>query len=229
MPAGFPDGTPGRRPDLAAITRDEDSAGAGADHLPQRPAPDPRRRPSAGRDDEQCKGELADGDKNIFTTVSQARGWRLVTIGPQYGNADAIWEQARDPSVVMAGLVVPAIHVFCPSGARTSRDERRQVRRCSVGPTKKTWLAGTSPAMTGEGGAAAPRAGPGRAQFAERIAPSCLDSADVPANPPCVCSKPKNSARSRCAPQRGRLRPWPCLCCAQPAEGFFATLIAGLL
>jgi hypothetical protein len=47
-------GFPGRHPGTAAgplsgLPRTQDSAGAGADHLPRRPAPVPARRPPAGR------------------------------------------------------------------------------------------------------------------------------------------------------------------------------------
>ncbi len=63
-------GFPGRHPGTAAgplprLLATTDSAGAGADHLPRRPAPVPGRRPSAGRDGRQCKGGFAGGDNRV--------------------------------------------------------------------------------------------------------------------------------------------------------------------
>jgi hypothetical protein len=59
-------GFPGRHPGTAAgpfagLPRAKDFAGAGADHLPRRPAPVPRRRPSAGRDGWRIKVGIAAG------------------------------------------------------------------------------------------------------------------------------------------------------------------------
>ena len=48
---GFPRRHPGTAAGpLSRLLPTRESAGAGADHLPRRPAPDPGRRPSAGRD-----------------------------------------------------------------------------------------------------------------------------------------------------------------------------------
>jgi len=129
MPAGFPDGTPGRRPDHAAITRDEDSAGAGADHLPQRPAPDPRRRPSAGRDGRSVK---AGGGAGITGKVMPGR---------PAGHAAACPHQRHGRA--------------CPGHPRIfwRTAWTRAIPSSSAGWRRnKTWMAGTSPAMTERGG-----------------------------------------------------------------------------
>ena len=60
-------GFSGRHPGTAAgpfagLPRREDSAGAGADALPRRPAPVPGRRPSAGRDGPEDRGGWGNGD-----------------------------------------------------------------------------------------------------------------------------------------------------------------------
>ena len=59
-------GFPGRHPGTAAgpssrLLAARDSAGAGADYLPRRPAPVPGRRPSAGRDGRRIREGLAAG------------------------------------------------------------------------------------------------------------------------------------------------------------------------
>ena len=55
---------------LAGLPRREDSAGAGAGHLPQRPAPVPGRRPSAGRDGRSIE---AGGEAGICGRVMPGR------------------------------------------------------------------------------------------------------------------------------------------------------------
>ena len=134
MPAGFPDGTPGRRPDPVAIARKKDSAGAGADHLPQRPAPDPRRRPSAGRDERSIN---AGGEAWISGRVIPG-GRAAVAAGHTDCSTTAHPRASGDPA--FSGPT----YVFGKLDSRVRGNERREGSPSFV--CRFGILAGTSPA-----------------------------------------------------------------------------------
>ena len=89
-------GFPGRHPGTAAgpssrLLATRDSAGAGADHLPQRPAPDPRRRPSAGRDGRRIN---AGGGAGISGAVMPGE-WSVGRIADDRIDRGAEWRIRR--------------------------------------------------------------------------------------------------------------------------------------